>query len=287
MRPKCVNERVKPEISGLSAQEIATITSSVPNPEERSMLDSLSGIEGLLLEKEALALFRMCKRLPDKAKILEIGSYQGGSTLVIGHAIANTEIELYCLDPWLNYLDQSDFADFERSKISDDFKIINNFIKNTAFIGENLRMLRGKSNAFAGLLIDMGFDFIFIDGAHDYDSVRYDIRIAFSALNPGGFVCGHDYHSLGHGVRRAVDELISTVPTIVTKGKFDETHIWYGVIPEPKYEYALTEISDLMNAGFLTDALEKAYFAYSSYRQAEILNYISAIKSEINKKSLH
>lgn len=92
---------------------------------------------------------------------------------------------------------------------------------------------------------------------------------------------------MGHGVRRAVDELISGVPTIETKGKFDETHIWYGVIPEPKYEYELTEISDLMNAGFLTDALEKAYSAYSSYRQAEILNYISAIKLEMNKNLLH
>ena len=276
-------ERIKPEITSLSAQEIASITSNGPNPEERTMLDSLSGIEGLMLEKEALALFRVCKRLPNKSKILEIGSFQGGSTLAIGQAIAGTDIELYCLDPWSKYLDQGDFANFERSKVSDDFRIINNFIKNTAFIGENLRMLRGKSNAFAGLLEGKDFDFIFIDGAHDYDSVRYDIKVAFSALKPGGFVCGHDYHSEGHGVIKAVNELIAGVPSIEKKGKFDQTHIWFGIIAEPRYEYEMTEISDLMNAGHLTEALEKAYAAYAEFKNAEILNFISAIKSKIGQ----
>lgn len=284
MQSAYASERIQPEITSLSDQEITSITSNEPNPEERSMLDSLNGIEGLMLEKEALALYRSCKRLPNKAKILEIGSFQGGSTLAIGHAIAGTDIELYCLDPWSNYLNQEDFATFERSKVSDDFRIINNFIRNTAFIGENLRMLRGKSSAFAGLLEGKGFDFIFIDGAHDYDSVRFDIKVAFSAIRPGGFVCGHDYHSDGHGVIRAVNELIAHVPSIEKKGKFNDTHIWFGVIEEPHYEYILTGISDLMNAGFLTEALEKAYDAYAEFKKAEILTFISAIRLEINQQ---
>lgn len=272
--------RIAPEFNYLSAEEISSITSSEPSSEERHMLNSLNGIEGLMMEKEALALFRSCKRLPNKAKILEIGSFQGGSTLAMGHAIAGTDIELYCLDPWSNYINQEDFARFDRSKVSDDFRIINNFIKNTAFIGNNLRMLRGKSCAFTGLLEGKDFDFIFIDGAHDYDSVRYDIKVAFSALRPGGFVCGHDYHSEGHGVRKAVDELIASVPSIEKKGKFDQTHIWFGAIAEPRYECILTDISDLMNSGLLAEALEKAYAAYAEFKKVEILNFISAIKSK-------
>lgn len=275
---------VPPSLASFSAQEITEITSNGPNSDEQRMLNSLSDIEGLMLDKEALALYRSCRLLPSKAKILEIGSFQGGSTLAMGHAIAGTDIELYCLDPWSNYINQEDFTTFERSKISDDFRIINNFIKNTAFIGENLRMLRGKSNAFAGLLEGKDFDFIFIDGAHDYDSVRYDIMLAYSALKPGGFVCGHDYHSEGHGVMKAVNELVACVSSIETKGKFDETHIWFAVISEPKYEYTLSVISDLMNSGQLTEALEKAYAAYNQYKNPEVLNYISAIKTEINRQ---
>lgn len=281
MQTNYASERVKSEIACLSVQEIESISSGDPNPEERTMLDSLGGIEGLMLEKEALALYRSCKRLPQNAKILEIGSFQGGSTLAMGHAIAGTDIELYCLDPWSNYINQDDFAMFKRSKVSDDFRIINNFIKNTAFIGENLRMLRGKTNAFARLLEGKNFDFIFIDGAHDYDSVRYDIKVAFSALKPGGFICGHDYHSEGHGVIRAVNELIAGVPSIEKKGKFAETHIWFGVIAEPYYEHKLTDISDDMKAGQFTVALEKAYAAYAEFKQPEILNFISAIKHKL------
>jgi len=278
------SERIKPDLTSLTAQEILSIPSSDPNAEERLMLDSLGGIEGLMLEKEALALYRICKRLPNKAKILEIGSYQGGSTLAMGHAIAGTGIELYCLDPWSNYINQEDFATFERSRISDDFRIINNFIKNTAFIGENLRMLRGKSNAFAELLKGKDFDFIFIDGAHDYDSVRNDIKIAFSALKPGGFLSGHDYHDKGHDVIRAVNELIAGVPSIEVKGKFDDIHIWFGVVAEPYYEYVLADIYDMMNAGLLVEALEKAYAAYVEFKNAEILNYVSAIKEKLSRR---
>jgi predicted O-methyltransferase YrrM len=275
------------ETGNLSIQEISSITSAEPNPAERLMLESLNGIEGLMLEKEALALYRICKQLPGNAKILEIGSYQGGSTLAMGHAIADSDRELYCLDPWSNYLEQGDFADFERSKISDDFRIINNFIRNTAFIGDNLRMLRGKSSAFAGMLAGTCFDFIFIDGAHDYESVRTDIKLSFSALKPGGLICGHDYHNHGHGVVRAVTELLITVPSIITgTGVIEGTHIWAGIIPEPEFEFIMTDISDLCNAGYFEKALEKARTAYDVWGKKEILSYLNALEAAVSKKKL-
>jgi hypothetical protein len=35
-------------------------------------------------------------------------------------------------------------------------------------------------------------DFVFIDAAHDYNSVAEDIRMWHSKVNPGGFLIGHD-----------------------------------------------------------------------------------------------
>lgn len=287
MQTVYASEQVYPGTPGLTAQEVISITSNEPNPEERNMLDCLKGIEGLILESEALALFRICKRLPDKAKILEIGSYQGGSTLAIGHAIKNTGIELYCLDPWATYSTQSDFANFEPSKVSDDFRIINNFISNTAFVADNLRMLRGNSSDFAQMLAGMGFDFIFIDGAHDYQSVRNDIKLGYSAIKPGGILSGHDFQKHWEGVVRAVTELVFCVPSIKSSqgyGVIRGTTTWFGVIPEPLYEYTMTDISDLMNAGLLMEALIKAEEAYAEFNNVETLKYIIAIKSEINRK---
>ena len=250
-----------------STEELKYVTAPTIRPEEQIMLDNVARIESLLLPLEPLALYRLCKMLPENTKILEIGSYQGGSTVAIGHAIAGTNKSLYCLDPWQNYLDQ------------DDFVVFNNFLRNTSFIGENLRVLKGKSTAFAELLAGKEFDLIFIDGAHDYMSVRADIIIAFSAIKAGGIICGHDYHSSGHGVIRAVSELIVSVPSIQTKQVIDQTSIWFCVLDDPDYQYVMTDISDLCNAGKLEEALRKSKNAYSKYETEELTNFISALES--------
>lgn len=49
-----------------------------------------------------------------------------------------------------------------------------------------------------------GPDFIFVDGAHDYESVKEDIRGCKKILAPGGLLSGHDIDR--PGVRKAVDE---------------------------------------------------------------------------------
>ena len=36
-------------------------------------------------------------------------------------------------------------------------------------------------------------DFVFIDGAHDYESMKKDIQACKRILRPGGIICGHDF----------------------------------------------------------------------------------------------
>jgi predicted O-methyltransferase YrrM len=267
----------------LSAEELKSITALPIRPEEEIMLDNVAEIESLLLPLEPLALHRLCKMLPENSKILEIGSYQGGSTVAIGHAIAGTNKSLYCLDPWQGYLNQEDFVDIDKSKIKDDFVVFNNFLRNTSFIGENLRVLRGRSTSFAELLAGKEFDLIFIDGAHDYMSVRTDIIIAFSAIKAGGIICGHDHHSSAPGVMRAVSELIGSVPSIQTKHIIDQTTIWICVPEDPGYEYIKTVILGLFNAGNLAEALQKSKNAYLKYKTEDLANFISSLESAIHK----
>lgn len=38
-------------------------------------------------------------------------------------------------------------------------------------------------------------DFVFIDGAHDYESVKYDTALAHALLAPGGIIAWHDYQN--------------------------------------------------------------------------------------------
>src|SRR3954463_11686310 len=51
------------------------------------------------------------------------------------------------------------------------------------------------------------FDMAYIDGDHDYEPVKADIRAVYELVAPYGWLAGHDYGSCP-GVQQAVDELI-------------------------------------------------------------------------------
>lgn len=61
----------------------------------------------------------------------------------------------------------------------------------------------GDCSKHIPLFKDSTFDFVFIDGAHDYRSVRRDILQCWSKLCVGGLMVGHDYDSPYHTVDRA------------------------------------------------------------------------------------
>jgi predicted O-methyltransferase YrrM len=79
---------------------------------------------------------------------------------------------------------------------------------------------------FKDLLPNNFFDLIFIDGAHDYDNVYFDIKQALVSLKAGSILCGHDYHSQGVGVIKAVNELVFQNPNTRRHATIPETSLW-------------------------------------------------------------
>jgi len=53
---------------------------------------------------------------------------------------------------------------------------------------------------------DDSLDFVYIDGNHQYEFVKKDIRLWEPKVKGGGLICGHDYQ-MKRKVRRAVDEI--------------------------------------------------------------------------------
>jgi predicted O-methyltransferase YrrM len=211
--------------------DISSIGDNQPaSRSEEAMLAAVGRTGGLIIPAEALALHRLCQRIPDKGRILEIGSYLGASTTAMGHAIQGRGIEMYCLDCWHDYQGQGFFEHALAGTAATDRDILSRFLKNTGFLGEQLRILKGTSVQFRDLLPTGFFDLIFIDAAHDYENVKQDIRIAFKAIKPGGIICGHDYHSDGDGVLEAVNQLIADADDIHIKGVIKGTSIWYSAI---------------------------------------------------------
>lgn len=203
------------------------------NPRETEMLSYCENLGGQTMPIELVVLFRAASNIPDNSKILEIGSYRGRSSAAIGYSIKNTNKKLYCLDIWRNYNTQPDNplkGDLKKDNLpKTDFQVIEDFMKNTDWLDENICHLRGRTVDFIELFADESFNMVFIDGAHDYNNVSIDIDFAMRILKPKGIICGHDYHSAGTDVIKSVDEKIINNPDIKIKGIIPDTSIWMGI----------------------------------------------------------
>ena len=63
------------------------------------------------------------------------------------------------------------------------------------------------------------FDFIYIDGDHDYEAVRSDLEVWYPKLKKFGVMCGDDFgHPSGFGVIQAVTEFAFRNKVIVQHG---------------------------------------------------------------------
>ena len=67
-----------------------------------------------------------------------------------------------------------------------------------------LNIIRDLSVNASKRFNDNSLDFIFIDAAHDYKSVKADIDAWLPKIKPGGIIAGHDLHA--EGVKQAVIE---------------------------------------------------------------------------------
>jgi predicted O-methyltransferase YrrM len=188
--------------------EPATATQDLPTRE-----DALAAIEdtaGWLTDTQAGVLFDYARALEPPARIVEIGSHYGRSTvpLALG-AVAG--VEVLAIDPFLR---PERALDDQRSgaEVADDD--LERFEANLALAGvrDRVRHLRYLSRE-AATLEDRPVDLLFVDGDHSYSGARDDVVIWGSRLRPGGTLILHDaYSSLG--------VTLTQIVTIWPRGRF-------------------------------------------------------------------
>lgn len=147
-------------------------------------------VGGWLTETEG----RILAEVAEGKRVLEVGSYLGRSTICLAQKAKSVD----CVDPFDGRATPEPKPC--REKFAENLRRHNQAHKITAHVG-----------TFSDVAPHLwaGFDFIFIDGDHRYESVKADIENALRLLKPGGVLAFHDYDRPGdEGVTQAVDELI-------------------------------------------------------------------------------
>lgn len=154
--------------------------------------------------------------------IAEVGSWMGRSTRAL---VDNTSGVVYAVDTWLGTPGPKECARFLEGKSEDWlFEQFHTNMGKELFYGVKwhdkqgtehdykLRPQRSTSLEGADYLgngcYNLRFDMIFLDAAHDEESVTADILAWQPLLAPGGLLCGHDFGASFVGVERAVRKLL-------------------------------------------------------------------------------
>lgn len=144
-------------------------------------------------------------------RIAEIGCWRGRTTRVL---CDNTPGKVTAIDTWLGSPGLEDEILFMESATSDPDWLYHEFQRNLSG-ATNLEIVRKSSlvaaNYFAVDESGRTFDFIFIDGLHDYENVKKDISSWLTLLDVGGIMAGHDFGF--PEVRRAVLDVFPEFPT--------------------------------------------------------------------------
>lgn len=153
----------------------------------------------------------LLKDSPAVSKLLEIGSYEGRSTVWwMGNAFRATgKGEIFCVDTW------EGSPEHEGTDIP---AVEERFLRNTAIARAKTKakikvhVLKGRStDRLAHLIADghgLSFDLIYVDGSHQCPDVLSDLVLAFELCKVGGLIICDDYlwSSAVHGQENPLDQ---------------------------------------------------------------------------------
>lgn len=163
----------------------------------------ITGVPGWETPAEQELLVELAKAVPNKGKIIEIGSEYGMSASLFCKA-ALPDVVIVCID-----LFPGDLMQVHQQNLTE-----------AGFNNRQIVYYQEDShgpNAYKGLKAPPGTDLLFIDGDHTYMGCKADIEIWTPFVKPGGRVAFHDTacatnlnpHPLHHEVSRAINDWLA------------------------------------------------------------------------------
>ncbi|MDE2038175.1 MAG: class I SAM-dependent methyltransferase [Patescibacteria group bacterium] len=184
--------------------------------DKRKILDHIphiGEIEGWILLEEAVELYDLCSGMRSDGPIVcEIGSWKGKSSYVLASAIKDRKGTLYCVDPFNGDGDAASVDTYKAEMKKMDVSLQVNFERtmNQYSLSDYIMILPFESRIARSKFSGSKIDLLFIDGNHEYDSVKNDFDLWSPLIPSGGYIVFHDVGAVHvDGPKRVFEEVIS------------------------------------------------------------------------------
>lgn len=161
--------------------------------------DLFTKAHGFLSLPEAELLHSLVLQVPTGGTVVEVGSYQGRSTIAMALAAKRVGCTLWAIDPHLTY--EAGGTQFGMADNMAYYENIAHFQ-----VGGVVKTLNISSDE-AFILWSRDIDLVFIDGDHEYEHVRRDWYLWSMQAD---VVALHDTAGHHEGVTRLVDEVLAS-----------------------------------------------------------------------------
>jgi hypothetical protein len=166
-----------------------------------SGVEEWNRIRGWFSLDKAIVLQRHVRNLPAGARVVELGSFEGRSSVAIA-AVLTPGSTLHCIDHFRGSREHHEAG-------LDVAGMYEAFLENIECFGARpgIRVLRSNTMEAASQFADASIDLIFHDASHDFSSVVSDLAAWYPKLKPGGWLICDDYEEAWIGVMDAVRHL--------------------------------------------------------------------------------
>ncbi len=132
-----------------------------------------------LREREAANFNRILALLPKNARVLEIGTFKGWTSILMCRL--KKDLKVTTIDPHFGFPKHPELSSSEAE--------VNKNIASRKF-EDKIKHIKTSSQEF---ITSEKFDFIFIDGDHTFEGVKFDFNKFFPNLKKDGIIAFHDY----------------------------------------------------------------------------------------------
>ena len=174
-----------------------------------SLGNSSLSIPGMIAARSGQFLYTLCYFQTLAGDVVEIGSWQGRSTMFIAMAAKNSgNGKVFAIDHFHGTSGKEKYFRVDKDDLSD---LKSNFITNMEELDllDSINLLDMSSEKAAQHIDDGSVRFLFIDGEHTKEGVQKDIELFYPKLKKNSIIVFDDYSLKYTGVVEAVDSLIS------------------------------------------------------------------------------